>query len=87
MTCRTAKIDQTSLSQHDNRVTIWECIAVYLRFNFIFLYIGLAVQPGHVDFQIEVANVADNRVVFHGFHMLPHDNIAIASGGNKQIAL
>ncbi len=48
---------------------------------------GDCFEPGHVDLQIEVADVADDRVVRHLRHVLAGDDVAAAGGGDEDVAL
>src|SRR5690606_37179624 len=47
----------------------------------------LAVDPGHVDLEIEVANVADDGVVLHLAHVLASDDVTTAGRGDEDVAL
>ena len=46
-----------------------------------------AFEPGHVDLDVEVADVADDRVVLHLLHVLAADDVAAAGGGDEDVAL
>ncbi len=47
----------------------------------------LVFEPGDVDLDIEVADVADDRVVLHLLHVLGADDVAAAGGGDEDVAL
>eukprot|EP00951_Prasinocladus_malaysianus_P036621 scaffold387188_cov48-Prasinocladus_malaysianus.AAC.1 len=43
--------------------------------------------PGHVDFVVEVADVADDGVVLHLGHVLGHDDVFVAGGGDEDVGV
>ena len=45
-----------------------------------------AVQPVHLDLVIEVADVADNRLVLHLLHVFQRDDVHVARAGDIDIA-
>src|SRR5262245_3140656 len=49
--------------------------------------LGLCFEPGYVDLNIEVADVADDRVVLHLLNVIGANDVAAAGGGDKEIAL
>ena len=42
-------------------------------------------EPGHVDLGVEVADVADDRVVLHPRHVVDGDHVHVAGGGDEQV--
>ena len=44
-------------------------------------------QTGHIDLVVEVADVADDGLVFHRQQMFMGDHIAVAGGGDKDVRL
>ncbi len=42
-------------------------------------------QRGHFDLVVEVADVADDRVVLHRFHVGDGDDVAVAGGGDEDV--
>ena len=45
------------------------------------------VQAVHLDLVVEVADVADDRLVFHLEHVLQGDDVAIAGAGDVNVRL
>ena len=45
------------------------------------------VQAVHLDFVIEMADVTDDRLVFHLQHVLQRDDVAVAGGGDINVRL
>ncbi len=43
-------------------------------------------QAGHVDLVVEVADVADDRLVLHRRHVAGEDHVAVARGGHEDVA-
>src|SRR5438067_8482896 len=48
---------------------------------------GLVFEPGDVDLDVEVANVADDGVVLHLLNVLGTDDVAAAGGSDEEVAL
>ena len=42
-------------------------------------------QPRHVDLVVEVADVADDRLVLHPRHLLGGDHVAVAGRGDEDV--
>ena len=42
-------------------------------------------EAGHVDLVVEVADVADDRLVLHARHVLGGDDVAVAGGGDEDV--
>jgi hypothetical protein len=80
-----AQVEQSALSQDDDTVAIGEHEAVHLGLDVLAL--GGGDQVGHVDLVIEVADVADDGVVLHGGHVVGHDDVLVAGGGDEDISL
>src|SRR5699024_9672468 len=40
---------------------------------------------GHINFIIEVTNVANDGLIFHRYHVFDHNDVASARGGNEDI--
>lgn len=47
----------------------------------------ILLQGGNIDLVVEVANVANDGLIFHLRHMIMVDNVEVAGGGNKDIRL
>ena len=46
---------------------------------------GHLLEPGHVDLVVEVADVADDRLVLHPRHVLGRDDVVVAGGGDEDV--
>ena len=44
-------------------------------------------RPGHVDLVVEVADVADDRLVLHARHVVGGDDVLVAGGGDEDVGL
>ena len=74
----TAEVHQPAFGQHEDRcgrvverVAIDRADVLGLMLTFLALpAFTCAFEPGHVDLEIEVADVADDRVVLHLLHVL-----------------
>mmetsp|Transcript_18284 Transcript_18284/g.29120 ORF Transcript_18284/g.29120 Transcript_18284/m.29120 type:complete len:377 (-) Transcript_18284:142-1272(-) len=78
-----AKIQQTAFRQQDHAIAGWHLDHVHLLFD-----VGplVVLQVRHLNFIVEVANVADNRHVLHLAHMLDADHVLVAGGGDKDVS-
>ena len=88
-----AEVHQPAFGEHDDRAAVGERELVDRadlgRLDVHLLApagLHLAVEPGHVDLQVEVADVADDRVVLHLRHVLAGDDVAAAGGGDEDVA-
>merc|ERR1712241_495571 len=66
-------------------MAIWEHEAVNLRFNVLDLDSWETLQAGHVDLVVEMADIPNNRIVLHFFHMLKRDDLVVSSSRCKNI--
>ena len=80
------QINQSPLCQQNDIVSIGESIFVHLRFDFQFFDARKVVQSFHLNFDIEMAYVADDSVIFHGFHMFDTDDVATSCCGYENIS-
>src|SRR5262245_21536853 len=80
-----AEIQESSLRKNENRMAIGEAELVVLRLDVDPLYSGILLQPSHIDLVIEVADVADDRLVLHLRHVLHGDDVVVAGGGDENI--
>ena len=82
---RVAEVQQPALGQQDDRVAVGELPLVDLRLDVDPLR-DLA-QAGDVDLVVEVADVADDRVVLHPRHLLGADDVLVAGGRDEHVAV
>src|SRR3954470_7489570 len=94
MTRRAAEINEPAFGKHDDRVTVVERVLVnranVAGLNVLLLHaagLHLALKPTHIDLEIEVADVAHDRIVLHQRHVLASDHVAAARGGDVDVTL
>lgn len=77
-----AQIHQTPFGQHQNVAATLQRVPVHLWLD-VDLFFGILVQPRHLQLAIEVADVADDRIVLHLLEMVADDDVLAAGGGDK----
>lgn len=85
VTSGTAKVDETTLSKEDDVAAAGHQEAVNLGLD-VLDGLGVGLQPGNVDLNVEVTNVADNGVVGHGLEVLANNDVTAASCGDEDLA-
>ena len=80
-----AQVKQSAFAQHQHRMTVGEDELVDLRLDVDAHDITHLVQPGHIDFVVEVTNVADDCLMFHAGHVFGRDDALVASGGDEDV--
>ncbi len=78
------QVHQTALGQQDDAFAIREDDVVNLWLDFFPLVL---LQRGHLNFVVEVTDVADDGLVFHGQHVVVGDHVAVAGGGHENVGL
>src|SRR5579875_2281759 len=82
---RVAEVEQPALGEHEDRVAVREAPLVDLRLDVDSLDPGGRGQSGHVDLVVEMADVADDRLVLHPRHVLGGDDADVAGGGDEDV--
>lgn len=85
VTSGTAQVDETALSKEDDVAAVLHQEAVDLRLNVLNAR-GVGLEPGNVNLNVKVTNVADNGVVGHSLEVLADKNVTAAGGGDKDLA-
>ena len=80
----TAEVNKTTLSEEDDVAAVRHEEAVNLGLD-VLDRAGVLLQPGNVNLDIEVTNVADNGVVGHSLEVLASENVTAASGGDEDL--
>src|SRR3954468_23320007 len=80
-----AQVQQAALGEHDDRVPVGEDPLVDLRLDVLALGLSAALEAGHVDLVVEVADVADDRLVLHARHVVRRDDVLVAGGGDEDV--
>lgn len=86
VTCCTPKVHEPPLSKNNNpRIGLGENppISLWLDGDALNTWVGL--QPVHVDLIIEVPNIANNSIILHLLHVVHHDDVLVARGGDEDI--
>ena len=86
MAGRATQIDQTPFGQHENGVSVGERIFVDLRFDLGARDPRVGVQLIHLDFVVEMPDVADDCLIAHFFHVFDPQDIAVAGRRDVNIA-
>jgi len=82
----TTKVDETSLGEEDDVAAVLHEEAVDLWLD-VLDALGVGLQPGNVDLNVEVTNVADNGVLWHDLEVLADKNVTASSGGDEDLTL
>ncbi len=86
MARRAAEVHQAAFGQHEDAVAVGEGVHVHLRLDVGPLHAFVFVQPVDLDLVVEVADVADDRLVLHVLHVLERDDVHVAGAGDVDIA-
>ena len=79
-----AEIHQAAFSQQDDFVAAGQGDVIHLRLDVVPLVV---LEGRHIDFIIEVADVADNGLIFHLHQVLITNHLVVASGRHKDVHL
>ena len=79
----TAKVDKTTLGEEDDVLAV-ELVAVNLGLD-VLDGLGVGLQPGHVNLNVEVTDVADNGVVAHGLEVTANKDVTATGGGDEDL--
>lgn len=79
----TAKVNQTALGEQDDVLAVQE-VAVNLGLD-VLDGLSVGLEPGNVDLNVEVTNVADDGVVAHGLEVATNQDVTAASGGDEDL--
>ncbi len=89
----TTEVEQATFSEDNHRVTVREHPLVHLVamltgvLDIDFLDPSDLRQCRHLDLVVKVADIADDRIVFHPGHMIDANHILVASGGDENICV
>ena len=90
MSGRAPEVQEPSLGEHDDRV-LGPAVRgrkhplVDLRLHVHPRHAGHLGEAGHVDLRVEVADVADDRVVLHPRHVLDADDVLVTGRGDEEV--
>lgn len=84
MASSTSKVDETTFSKKDDVTAAGHGEAIDLR-----LHVddrgGVRLEPGNVDLDIEVTNVADDGILKHDGEVSTGDDITVSGRGDKDV--
>lgn len=72
-----AEVDQPPFGQQEDVAAVLQREAVHLRLD-VHLQLGVLLEPRHLQLAVEVADVADDRVVLHVLEVLAGDDVLAA---------
>lgn len=85
MASSATQVQETTLGEQDDTVTIWELVAVNLILNVFTLDTWVVVKTLKINLVIEVTDVTNDGVVLHLGHVGSHDNVLVTGSGDKDI--
>src|SRR5690606_27715464 len=80
-----AQVHQPALGQQEDAVAAGEGVLVHLRLDVDVLDILERLQLLDLDLVVEVADVAHDRLVLHGLHVLDGNDVLVAGGGDIDV--
>jgi len=87
VTSGATKIEETTFSEDEDTVSVWEDPSVELWFDVGLLDSWPSFETSHIDFVIEVTDVTDDGVVLHLGHIFSGYNLLVAGGGDEDITV
>lgn len=82
----TSQVDETALGEEDDVAAGRHEVAVDLGLD-VGDRLGVLLEPGNVDFDVEVTDVADNGIVGHSLEVHASKNVTAAGGGDEDLTL
>ena len=79
-----AKIYEATFGEQDDALSVWKNYVVNLRFDVFPLVL---FQVCDVNLIVEVADIADDGLIAHAFHLRARDNVVIAGGSHDDVDL
>src|SRR5437763_16283204 len=86
MTGGAAKIHQPAFGKQKDLVAIGEPVFIDLRLDVDALHAFRKIQRVDLNLIIEMADVCDDRLVFHPFHVLESNDVEVAGSGDVNVA-
>merc|ERR1712061_373459 len=68
-------------------MTVGKDEAVHLRLDVFDLDARISLEPGHINFIIEMSDVSDDGVVLHVLHVLQHNYVEVSGGTREDVHL
>jgi hypothetical protein len=83
---RATEVHEAAFRQHEDLVAIREGVLVHLWLDVRVLDVFALAQRADLNLVIEVADVADDRLVFHPLHVLEGDDVDVAGRAHVDVA-
>lgn len=87
MTGSATQVHESSFSQNQDTLSVLELPSGDHIFDDLLLHTRDLCETCHVDFVVEMPDIADDCVVFHLFHGGGHDDVLVAGSGHEDIDL
>src|SRR5207245_10984781 len=87
MSSGTAEVQETPFSKNEDAMAVGKNPLIVLRLDVHLANAGHFFQPRHADLVVEVTDIANDRLVLHARHVLCSDDVAIAGGGDEDVAI
>ena len=84
---RAAQVEEAALGEEDDAVPVGEQVAVDLGLDVLALDARERLEAGDVNLVVEVADVADDRVVLHAGHVGDGDDVLVARRRDDNVDL
>lgn len=81
-----SQVDETALGKEDDMAAVLHEEAVDLWLD-VLDGSSVLLQPGDINLDIEMSDVADDGIVWHNLKVLTNKDITASSGGNEDLAL
>jgi hypothetical protein len=79
------QVNETTFSQKDDASAVGKSVTINLRLDVIPLTVLL--DPGNVDFAVEVTDIANDGVILHLLNMFGTDDSGAAGGSDEHVCL
>lgn len=80
----TSQVDQSALSEEEDVASIGHGVSVDLGLD-VGDGLGVLLQPCNVDFNVEVANVANDGILEHDGEVGAGDDVPVTGGGDEEV--
>merc|ERR1712187_43775 len=87
MACGTTKVKKPARCEHNDAMTVRENKPVHLRLDIFHFDAWEPFKFVHLDLVVKVANVSNDSIVLHLFHVFQRNDLEISSGGRENVNL
>ena len=78
-----SQIHQTAFGQHDETLAAGQNPLVHLGLDVLLRAAGRLLQKLHIDFIVEVPDIADDGLILHAHHVLAANDMVVTRGGDE----